>query len=266
VASSKHLRLTLLTCSLLLAACSRNDGQVSEITVAAAANLSDALAELTEAFTAETGTRVVVSYASTAQLAQQIEHGAPFDVFAAADLQHVDGLIAKGKLRRDTRAIYARGPLAVWLPKAEATVADGLEVLASPAIRAIAIATPSAAPYGKAAIEALRNSALWEKVESKIVYASNISMAKQFAATGNVDAAFTASSLLRGEHGNILHVDPALYTPINQAVAVLTGSKQPERARQFAGYLTTSRGQQILRKYGYLSPATDGTLKSGTRD
>ena len=110
--------------------------------------------EIAREFQKQTAIRVVVSYGSTAQLAQQLEHGGPFDVFAAADTEHVDALISKGKLRRESRAIYARGQLALWCPDSSKRL-ERMEDVANPSIRFIAVAQPNLAPYGRATIEAL---------------------------------------------------------------------------------------------------------------
>ena len=196
------------------------------LTVAAAANLTGVFDEIGRAFTKETGIRVVFSYGSTAQLAQQIENAAPFDVFAAADTEHVDQLIRSGKILGESRVVYARGRLALWDPRgAVREVAD----LTADSIRFVAIAKPEAAPYGAAAVESLKRLGIWDKVQLKVVYASNINMAKQFASTGNADAAFTAYSLVLGEKGRIIVVDERLHRPIDQAAGIVAGSARRGR-------------------------------------
>jgi len=163
--------------------------------VGAAANLTDVFTEVGRAFKAKTGVEVVFSYGSTAQLAQQIENGAPFDVFAAADTDHVDSLVSKGKLVSDSRAVYAIGQLALWIPKGEQSGVRELKDLARQSVRFIAIAQPELAPYGQAAVDSLKAAGLWDVLQPKVVFANNISQAKQFAISGNADAAFTAYSL-----------------------------------------------------------------------
>jgi molybdate transport system substrate-binding protein len=157
------------------------------LTVAAAANLTDVFAEVSKAFKAKTGLDVVYSYGSTAQLAQQINNGAPIDLFAAADTEHIDSLIKSQKLLADSRAVYARGQLALWIPKGEPGSTPTLNHLTAPRIRYIAIAQPELAPYGLAAVEALKAAHLWTALESKAVYATSISQARQMAASGNAD-------------------------------------------------------------------------------
>jgi molybdate transport system substrate-binding protein len=196
----------LLALFLLLTSCSGRSSfpSAAKLTVAAAANLSNVLNEVATAFTKKTGVEVTFSFGSTVQLAQQIENGAPFDVFAAADTEHVDQLINTGKLASDSRAIYARGQLALWIPRGQETGVRELQDLVGPEVRFIAIAQPELAPYGQAAVEALRAAGLWDKLQSKFVYANSISAAKQLAESGNADAAFTAYSLVLQESGVVL--------------------------------------------------------------
>src|SRR6202035_3657780 len=113
-------------------------------------------------------------------LVQQIENAAPFDVFAAADTVHIDQLDRDGKILAESRTLYARGRLSLWKPRGSL---QKLEDLTSPSIRFVAIAKPEAAPYGEAAVKSLKSLGIWDKVQPKVVYANNISMAKQYAAT-----------------------------------------------------------------------------------
>src|SRR6266536_322877 len=109
----------ILCAAALLSACRTPLPAEETLTIAAAANLTDALGEVGRAFEAKTGIKVIFSYGSTAQLATQIENGAPFDLFAAADTEHVDALVVAHKLTGDSRAIYALGQLALWIPDGE---------------------------------------------------------------------------------------------------------------------------------------------------
>jgi molybdate transport system substrate-binding protein len=221
------------------------------LTVAAAANLTDAFAQIGQAFTQETGVRVVFSYASTAQLTQQIENAAPFDVFAAADTGHVDQLIGDAKILPESRVIFARGRLALWDPQG---AVKNIEDLTAPSIRFVAIAKPEAAPYGEAAVESLKSLGIWDKIQPKVVYANNINMAKQYAATGNADAAFTAYSLVQNEPGRIIIVDETLHQPIDQAAGIVSASARRAEARRFVSFLTGNEGRDILERFGYQVP------------
>jgi molybdate transport system substrate-binding protein len=228
----------------------------SKLNIAAAANLSRVFDELGALFREQSGIEVVFSYGSTAQLAQQIENGAPFDIFAAADTEHVDQLIQKGRLISDSRAVYAQGQIALWVPRGDQSGIREVKDLASPEVRFIAVAQPALAPYGEAAVEAIKASGLWEAVQSKIVYANNVNAARQYALSGNADAAFTAYSLVLKESGVVVKIDPKLHSPIDQALGVVVSSRQPEQARRFRTFLLGSEGRVIFSKGGYLVPAS----------
>lgn len=222
-------------------------GSHRKLTVAAASNLTTVFEEIGRGFTEETGVEVVFTYGSTAALARQVEEGAPVDVFAAADTEHIASLVLAHKLVN--QAVYARGQLAMWSPQVKvATLAD----LARPEIKFVAIAQPELAPYGEAALHALRASCSWGAVKSKLVYAGSVSQAKQFAATGNAEVALTAYSLVFREAGSVVLVDANLYPPIDQALGVVTGSPNIEDARRFAAFVTGAKGGAILVSNGYL--------------
>ena len=246
----------LLCAVLLLGACARRPQSqpAVRLTVAAAANLTVVFSEVGRAFTRKTGVETVYSYGSTAQLAQQIDNGAPFDVFAAADTAHIDALLETGKLAAQSRAIYARGQLALWVPGRERGNVRELKDLTNPQIRFIAIAQPELAPYGLAAVEALKRAGLWDQLQPKFVYANSIGIAKQLADSGNADAAFTAYSLVLHDSGTVLKVDSRLYRPIEQALAIVSASTRTREAQQFTSFLLGPEGRSILGGNGYLLP------------
>ena len=253
---SRHI-IWLLGAVALLGSCATRQGPEpasSVLTIAAAANLTDVFSEVGPAFKARTGVEVVFSYGATAQLAQQIDNGAPFDLFAAADTKHVDDLVLTGKLVGESRRVYALGQLALWIPSAGQNELRELKDLVAPKIRFIAVAQPELAPYGFAAVEALKNAGLWDRVQPKIVYANSVNMAKQLASSGNAEAAFTAYSLVLREQGTVLRIDPHLYHPIEQAMAIIASSAHIEEARKFQAFLAGAEGRAILAKNGYLLP------------
>jgi molybdate transport system substrate-binding protein len=222
-----------------------------ELNVATAANLTRVFAELGQSFERETGIHVIFSFGATAQLAQQIEHGAPFDVFAAADTEHVDELARKGLVIMSTRAVYARGKLVLWVPEARVPV-ERIEDLARDGVTHVAIANPQLAPYGRAAVETLHALHLWETVQPKIVYGQNISTTTQYAATGNADAAFTALALVHDKAGGRkIEVPENLHTPLNQAIAVVRGTPKPDQARKFVEFITSAKAREVFQQYGY---------------
>jgi molybdate transport system substrate-binding protein len=233
-----------------LAGCGTKSAESRHITVGAAANLTEAAQTLGAGFESQSGVHVNFSFASTAQLASQIENGAPYDVYLAADAKHVDALDAKRLLVPGSSAPYAEGVLALWIPNAESHIAD-LRDLGSPEVRVIALAKPELAPYGAAAVEALQHAGLWDAISARVVYAENISQAKQFGASGNADAVFTAYSLVLKETGKVIQVDQKLYAPILQKLGVPVNAPDRADAEQFAGFMLRGKGRQILTGFGY---------------
>jgi molybdate transport system substrate-binding protein len=225
--------------------------QAAELHVGAAANLSNVLPELSAAFESATQIHVIPSFGATAQLTQQIENGAPFDIFLSADVDHVQQLFSKGFLT-SSPVIYARGQLVIWAPR-RADI-HGLADLAKADVRAIAIAKPELAPYGAAAIEALKSAGLWDKLESKVVYAPSIAISKQYADTGNAEVAFTALALTVGQSGNAIPVDGKLHQPIDQALGIVKNSKDEKNAAAFSMFLMQPKAREILKRFGYIQP------------
>jgi molybdate transport system substrate-binding protein len=243
-----YRRAFLFSAAAAVDAC-RSAAPDRHLLVAAAANLTGVLDDIGALFTRETTIPVTFSYGATALLAHQIANSAPFDVFAAADTKHPAELAAAGHLERP--ANYARGRLALWAPRISAvkTLADVLR----PEVRFIAVARPAAAPYGAAAIEALERAGLWDRAESKVIYAGNINMAREYVKTGSAEATLTAWSLVMHEPGAVL-VDAALHAPIDQAVAVVARSVRREQARRFVAFLLAPAAQTILAARGYNRP------------
>ncbi len=227
---------------LLLAGCRQPRDE--HLRVACAANLSTVLAVLAR----ESKQNVQPAYGSTATLTVQIENGAPYDVFLAADRRHVEQL-ASARLTTRTFA-YARGRLALYA-RGRAIMPSPAE-LSAPSIRFIAIAKPELAPYGRAAVEALRAMGIWDTVEHRIVYTPDVGGVRALVESGNADVGFTALSLLPPEAR--VAVDPKLYQPIEQWGCVLAFSKNSEAAGRFADSVLSPKGRAILANAGYAAP------------
>jgi molybdate transport system substrate-binding protein len=233
---------------------SLDEGTRSEINVAAAANLTDAFNELGKEFTSRTGIRVVYSFGATADLSKQIEQGAPFDVFASADVEHVEGLNNKKLLVSDTAAIYARGRLVLWIPAGSRVSISRIEDVTQSGVERIAVAKPDVAPYGRATIEALKSLNIWQVVEPRVVYGQNVLQVKQYAATGNADVAFIPLALVKQGEGRAIEISENLHQPINQMIAVVRASAKEDAARRFVSYVLSAEGQALLERYGYRKP------------
>jgi molybdate transport system substrate-binding protein len=261
----KSLKAQVRACAALAAlvlvlsagACgsAEREAQGDEITVAAASNLTDAFGEIGKRFTASTGVKVTNSFGATSDLSKQIENGAPFDVFASADVEHVEDLAHKGLLADAPRGVYARGRLVLWVPHGGKSSVSRVEDLAGEGVSKVAIAKPDVAPYGRAAVESLNALGLWAKVEPKVVYSQTVAQAKQFAASGNADAAFIPRSLVREGEGTAIEMDARLHAPIDQVVGVVRASKRQEAARRFVEFLLSEEGQSVLKAFGYDPPS-----------
>ena len=241
----------LFVALLALTICAAGQTPKREVTVAAAANLSEVFQQIGPQFETATGIHPVFSFGSTAQLAVQIENGAPFDVFTAADVEHVDALVKKGLLVAGSRAVYATGILALWIPPQSTVQVTGPGDLVQPSVKIIALAKPELAPYGLAARETLQKLGIWSQVEAKVVYADNISMAKQYGSSGNADAVFTAYSLVLKEQGKVMQVNDSLHAPIDQAAGIVAASKNQAAGREFMEFLLRGKGREILGGSGY---------------
>lgn len=232
-----------------------NKASRDTIRVAAAADLSMAFKEIGLQFEKETGVPVEFNFGSTGTLALQIENGAPFDLFAAANISFVDGLRDKGRIIPETQQMYAQGRVGIaTLKKSSLEVKDLKTLTESPQIKRVAIANPDHAPYGTAAKEAFQHAGLWDQAKDKMVYGKNIQDTLSLLQSGNVDAAIIALSIARPEEVNFSLIDDSWHLPLNQAMAVVKGTKQEASARMFAAYVNSQNGRSIMKKYGFVLP------------
>ncbi len=226
----------------------------SSLKVAAAADLVFAFEEVGRAFEADTGRKTTFSFGSTGQLAKQIAEGAPFDLFAAANVSFVEQVIAAGACDESTKARYARGRIGVWTPR-DVAGAVAIGDLAEARFVKIAIANPEHAPYGRAAKQALEKAGLWDKVSPKVVYGENIQQTLKFAQSGNAEAAIVAQSLgSMTKDGGFLLIDEGLHLPIDQALVVCRNGANADAARSFAAFVGSPRGREIMKRYGFALP------------
>ena len=224
------------------------------LTVAAAADLAVAFKELGQNFEKATGSKVEFSFGSTGMLAQQIENGAPFDIFAAANVSFVEGLKSKGKVIADTQKLYARGRIGLTTLASSPLAVKELADLTKPEIKKIAIANPEHAPYGLAAKQALEKAGVWDKIQDKLVYGKNIQDTLTLIQTGNAEAGIIALSLVKQGEVNFSLIDGELHKPLDQAMAVISGTKHEALARKFVDYVNNSEGRAIMKKYGFVLP------------
>ena len=249
--------LVLISISCHSQSSKNNQANRSELVVAAAANLTEAFAEIGPRFTSKSGIHVVFSFGATADLARQIENGAPFDVFAAADTEHVDLLERKDLITPGTRALYARGRLVMWLPPGATLKATQIGDITAKSFERVAISKPDIAPYGQATVESLRAFGIWNQIEPKVIYGQNVSQTKQSAATGNAEVAFIPLTLVKPGEGTYIEVNEESHKPIDQALGIVTDSPKQAAARQFVDFLLGAEGQEILLQKGYSKPRVE---------
>ncbi len=226
--------------------------------VAAAADLALAFKEIGEGFEKASGKTLTFTFGSTGLLAKQIEQGAPFDVFAAANLSFVDDVVRDGACFGDTKKLYARGRIVMWSPAGAALPAK-LEELSDPKYAKVAFANPEHAPYGRAAEQALTKTRQWETVKPRAVYGENVQQALMFAQSGNADVAIVALSLAISSGGTYVPIAEELHEPLDQALVICKGGGagsrgKPNEARAFIEYVGSEAGRVIMRRYGFLLP------------
>jgi molybdate transport system substrate-binding protein len=229
------------------------------LTVAGAADLTPAFQELGVLFTEQSGIEVVFNFGSTGQLTQQIEQGAPVDVFAAANRSYIDDLEKAGLVIADTVAQYAQGRLTIWTRADSSLTFANIDDLTQEGVKRIAIANPEHAPYGVAAREALESAGLWETVQPKLILGENVAQTLQYAETGNVDVAIVALSLsiAADDAGRYVLIPADLHNPLDQALAVIGSTEHEAEARQFAAFVNSEAGREVMRRYGFILPGEE---------
>ncbi len=258
----------------MLVACA---AQAKEITVAAASDLNLALKEIAQRYEAKTGTRVKLTFGSSGNFLTAIQNGAPYDAYFSADLDYPRQLEAAGLTEPGTLYEYAVGRLVLWAPtNSPLNLSEGLKLLADARVRKIAIANPKHAPYGRAAVAAMRAAGVYSTAEPKLVLGENISQTFQFVQTGNADAGLVALSLVAHPsksgpgggpdsskssqggapemEGKYWLVPQQMYPAIRQAAVVLKSSRQKDAAKKFLEYVKSDQAREILAEYGFAKP------------
>lgn len=225
-----------------------------QVVVAAASDLTSAFEELGREFQATKNIKAVFNFGSSGMLTRQIEHGAPIDLFASANVDYVNQLEQKGLIIPDTKKLYGRGRITLWMVKDSSLRVEKLTDLTQPEVKRVAIANPEHAPYGMASRQALEKLGIWETVKPKLVYGENIRQALQYAQTGNVEVAIVALSLSIQTDGRWMVIPDDLHSPLDQGLAVINGAKDEQAAREFANFIVGAQGQAIMRKYGFILP------------
>jgi molybdate transport system substrate-binding protein len=229
-------------------------------TIAAAANLNFALTEIAGRFERDEGARVEVVFGASGTLTRQIQDGAPFDMFLAADEEFPNQLSA-ASLTRDAGVVYAVGRLVIFAPTGSALVVDerleGLNrLLSTGGLGRFAIANPDVAPYGRAAEAVLRKRGLWDRLRPHLVLGDTVAQAAQFATTGNAVGGIIAYSLVLSpgfaERGRYAVIPEGDHPPIRQRMVLL--KRAGPVAERFYRYLQGADARAVLQKHGFAVP------------
>lgn len=242
----------IFSAGLVLGLCS-GLAQAGEVSIAVAANFTDATRDIVALFEQATGHTVKASFGSTGKLYSQIENGAPFEVFLSADSDRPEKAEAEGLAVRGSRFTYAFGKLALWSPR-PGLFSDAEAYLQAGSFKRIAIANPKTAPYGQAAQQVLEHLGLWDALQVKVVRGDSIAQTFQFAATQNAEVGFVALSQAKawkdGE-GTRWEVPQSLYDPIAQQAVLLKKGEDDPAAKAFLAFLKGGEAKAVITGYGY---------------
>ena len=251
---------SLVLAVVALAATATAGEPATALAIAAAANVKPALEQVVTAFQhAHPEATVRATYGGSGALYAQVQQGAPFDLFLAADTEYPAKLVAAG-LSAGPAAVYAHGTLVLWVPRDSrlAIEAQGLAALQDPSVLKVALGNPAVAPYGQAAKEALGAAGLWDTLQPSIVLGQSVGQAAQFAQSGNAQAALLPRSLAMAPplstEGRFVEVPAGTYRPLLQAGVVLRASRAPKLARAFLDFLRGPEGRAIFSRSGYGLP------------
>jgi|WetSurMetagenome_2_1015567.scaffolds.fasta_scaffold00061_49 molybdate transport system substrate-binding protein len=229
----------------------------AQITVACAANMQFAMQGIDSAFAKQGGSARII-YGASGKFAAQIKSGAPFDVFVSADMEYPDSLCAWKQAVGKPR-VYAYGKLVLWSMK-PGLAARGIAGLADSSVKAIAVADPARAPYGRESIRALKKAGVYDAVSRRLVFGESIGQAAQYIVSGSADAGFCAKAIVLSPRmqgtGAWAEVDSSLYDRISQGVVVCRygADNNPSLSQKFVAFLLGEEARAVLGQYGYALP------------
>jgi len=246
-------------CFILLAVTGAQVVEAEEITIAAASDLQFAFKELVSQYEKASGHRVKTSFGSSGNFYAQIQHGAPFDLYFSADSLYPKKLEEAGFAVPGSLYHYAVGRIVLWTRHdSRLDLTQGFDMLRQPAVKTIAVANPKHAPYGRAAVAAMKHFKIDDDVKSRLVLGENVSQAAQFVESGAADIGILALSLALAPamqaKGRYWEVPAQSHQPLEQAAVIVTSSKRQEQAQQFLEFVKSPQGQAIMTRYGFAVP------------
>jgi len=222
--------------------------------VAAAASLSPAFTELCRLYEQETGKQILLTFSSTGALSEQIRNGAPFDIFASADREHLDQLVNEGYLLKQSETLFAFGSLILLVSPDYQGSITSLSDLQLADVRRIAIANPEVAPYGKAARQVLLDANLWEVLDPKIVLGETVQQAYIFVTSGNAEAGIVARSVPSAVSASSQFIQLTSQETPEHWAAILDRSELIPEAEGFLRFLQSPAARQVFDRYGFQPP------------
>jgi molybdate transport system substrate-binding protein len=236
--------------TLIVMAGLQTSARAADVSVAVAANFTEPSKEIAQAFQTKTGNKAVLSFGATGQFYTQITQAAPFQVFLSADQSTPKKLVDEGRAAADSLFTYAIGKIVLF--STNATLVQGEQTLRTAKFAKIAIANPTAAPYGTAAIEAMKALGVYDALSSKVVQGSNINQTYEFVDTGNAELGFVALSQVIGRKDGSRWLVPAnLYSPIRQDAVLLGNGSNSDAAKAFLAFLKGPEAAAVIEKFGY---------------
>jgi len=242
--------------ALLLAATLGAAAQAADLTVSAAASLTNAFKDLAPLFeAANPRTKVLYNFGASGALLQQIDKGAPVDVFASADQETMDQAQGKGLVHAAQRRNFVSNTLVVIVPSTATHIPRAVADLAQAAYQRIAIGLPASVPVGRYTKGVLEAAGQWAAIEPKMIGANNVRQALDYVARAEVDAGFvyaTDAALMTDKVKVALTVPTA--TPVLYPAAPLSASPNAAIALRFVDFLQSAPAQAVLAKYGFGKP------------
>ncbi len=226
-----------------------------EIIVSAAASLTNAFTELGAAYEHDNpGNGIVLNFGGSGQLLQQIDRGAPVDVFASADQETMNRADERNLILPGSRIDFAGNTLVLIAPADSALKLADLGQLRTSEITRIAISNPVSVPVGRYARLALQSAGLWDEIAPRLINTQHVRQSLDYVARGEVDVGFvyaTDSGAMHRRVKVLMAIAPAI--PITYPIAVTSDSRKSELARRFIEFVISPRGQAILSGYGFTS-------------
>lgn len=228
----------------------------AEITISAAASLTNAFREIAQAYEQQhAGDKVLLNFAASDALVQQISKGSPVDVFASADQDAMDKADSLKLLQAGTRKNFASNSVVLVVPAASTLGLKSLPDLQQAAVARVTLGNPASVPIGRYARQALEHARLWAALEPKAIFATSVRQSLDYVARGEVDAGFVyaTDAMVQKEKVRVVTTVPT-ETPVSYPVAVIAAGPQAANGRKFVDFLMAPAAQAILARYGFGRP------------